>query len=125
MTVVSTARDDKRSGIRFMGAGGAEMEESAATDIEIIQRVHRYAVVWPSIHDKLGTEYRWYRSDNWQPITDGVPSATRLPMLPDAWIEELPINPSTSGPPSGSTSPPRTRTASSPAVNRARPCGAR
>src|SRR5688572_18309711 len=85
-TVVSTARDDKISGIRFYRVpAGRKWKESAGKDIEIIQRVHRYAMAWPSIHDKLGTEYRWYQSDNWQPITDKVPPTDRLPMLPDAW----------------------------------------
>jgi hypothetical protein len=33
--------------------------------------------------------YRWYWSDNWQLISDSVPSATQLPMLPEACVEEL------------------------------------
>ena len=67
VTAVSSARDDKRSGILFFRVPpGRKWKESAARDIEVIQRVHRYAIVWPSIHDKLGTEYRWYRSDTWE-----------------------------------------------------------
>jgi Bifunctional DNA primase/polymerase, N-terminal len=58
-TAVSTARDDRVSGIRFYRVpAGRKWKESAGKDIEIIQRVHRYAVAWPSIHDKLGSEYR-------------------------------------------------------------------
>jgi P4 family phage/plasmid primase-like protien len=61
---------------------------SVTGDIEVIQRHHRYAVVWPSVnHSAGGTTYTWY-----DPA--GAPTATpprpdELPELPPAWVAAL------------------------------------
>ena len=56
-------------------------------DVEIIQRHHRYAVLPPSIHPKLGEPYRWYDTDG--KVLDEIPRAEDLPKLPEPWLEGL------------------------------------
>lgn len=60
-------------------------------DIEIIQRHHRYIVVWPSVHAEVagadGTAiYRWYGPNGER---DRVPAAADLAELPEAWVAGL------------------------------------
>jgi hypothetical protein len=45
-------------------------------DVEIIQRHHRYSVVWPSINPETGSMYRWYRPDGSAAAPGEVPSPT-------------------------------------------------
>lgn len=52
-------------------------------DIEIIQRHHRYAVAWPSIHPDTGAQYRWYRPDDVE--HQGPPNVTDLAWLTPGW----------------------------------------
>jgi phage/plasmid-associated DNA primase len=56
-------------------------------DIEVIQRHHRYAVVWPSPHTETGQPYRWY--DPTGAAADRVPSPSELAELPAAWVAGL------------------------------------
>lgn len=91
---ISTSRDDGVSGIRmFRVPGDVPLSESISFpelslgDIEIIQRHHRYAVVWPSVHPE-GRPYWWTNSDG-QLI--GIPAPSELPMLPQSWVEGLRI----------------------------------
>lgn len=58
-------------------------------DVEIIQRHHRYAVVWPSPHPGAGPDavYRWYAPDG--SPADHVPSPHELAELPPAWVAGL------------------------------------
>lgn len=99
-TWTSTARHDGISGIRFFLAPAqryttvlaaayttGELAGSVTKDIEIIQRHHRYAVVWPSPHKDAGDIYRWYDPSG-QPV-DAPPKPTELPWLPLAWVEGL------------------------------------
>ena len=90
----STSRmnSDPISGIRFFKVpAGTQLQdriqftELSIGDIEIVQRVHRYAVVWPSIHPE-GPGYWWYNHQNQQ---IGVPNVDELPELPEAWIAGL------------------------------------
>lgn len=65
---------------------GTKLGTGATGDIEIIQRHHRYAVVWPSPHESGGI-YTWY-------APTGRPSARpprpqELAELPAAWVEGL------------------------------------
>lgn len=55
--------------------------------IEVIQRHHRYAVVWPSIHSGVKDVYRWYAPDGF--VTGAVPRIDELPWLPLAWVNGL------------------------------------
>jgi hypothetical protein len=61
---------------------------STTGDVEIIQRHHRYAVVWPSFHHKDAGTYTWY--DPSGAASDHPPKPDELPeLLPDAWVEGL------------------------------------
>lgn len=86
MTWRSTSRDpDNPSGIRFyLVPAGLKWKGKPGPDIEIIQRTHRYAVVWPSVVDDR--TYQWYDLDE-QPCDP--PSVSDLPHLPDSWQEYL------------------------------------
>ena len=52
--------------------------------IEIIQRRHRYAVVWPSIHPE-GAPYVWHGTAG----PGLAPRVDELPELPQTWIDAL------------------------------------
>lgn len=112
-TWISSARRDGVSGIRFFRIpkkwiGKLSWSGKAAEGIDIIQRGHRYAAVWPSWNPNAGSEYQWYRPGL---VPDGnldrayglqvvngrakltlprsVPPVAELPDLPDSWIEFL------------------------------------
>ncbi len=102
-TIMSTSRTNG-SGIRYyqIPAGLRLKDRVAFTDhglggIEIIQRHHRYALVWPSIHRDTGGMYQWIGPDG---NTTKVPAPDQFPHLPQRWIEELsaPAAPVPSGP---------------------------
>lgn len=85
----SSSRDDGSRIVFFRVPPGLEFMQALATDdhdgscsgVEIIQRSHRYAMVWPSVHPE-GREYRW--------DGDGeIPRVTDLPELPSAWVQAL------------------------------------
>lgn len=96
-TWTSGARIDGVSGIRwFLAPAEIKFHNKADTNIEIIQRHHRYALVWPSVHPNGGT-YWWYppglapdaagRSGSraWTPDHD-LPVLVDLPVLPAEWV---------------------------------------
>ena len=92
----STSRDDGTSGIRFYRvpagtrlAEGIEFDELGIGDIQIVQRHHRYAMAWPSIHPE-GRPYWWF---NHQLQHIPIPRPDDLPELLRAWIEGLPPRP--------------------------------
>lgn len=58
-------------------------------DVEVIQRHHRYCVVWPSTNPETGTQYRWYRPDGSPAAPGEVPSPHDLAELPPAWVAGL------------------------------------
>jgi DNA polymerase family A/Bifunctional DNA primase/polymerase, N-terminal/3'-5' exonuclease/Family of unknown function (DUF5906) len=58
-------------------------------DIDVLQRHHRYAVVWPSPHAKTGGTYTWYRPDGSVAQPEEIPSRGHLPFLPEAWLNRL------------------------------------
>lgn len=89
-TWCSTARgsDDGPgpSRIMFYRVPEGRYRTKLSSAIEVIQRHHRYAVVWPSTH-QTGGVYRWYGPDG-KP-TEDVPKPDELPELPEAWVEHL------------------------------------
>jgi Bifunctional DNA primase/polymerase, N-terminal len=88
-TWVSTSRTDG-SGIRFFRvARRTKFRSVAGPDIEIVQRSHRYAVVYPSLHPN-GNQYDWISPDGEK--TTEIPAVTDLPELPDAWLERFAID---------------------------------
>jgi phage/plasmid-associated DNA primase len=83
------------SGIRFfLVPAGLAFRGKAAEHIDVIQAVHRFAVVFPSYHPN-GGQYVWYRPTESEP--EGVrvegladlPEAASLPLLPEGWIDFL------------------------------------
>lgn len=94
-TVISGSREGV-SGIRFyVVPPGLAWPGKAAKHIDVIQKAHRYAIVWPSIHPD-GRQYRWRKQTlvNGQIaesyLKDGeIPDAGDLPSLPDAWVDYL------------------------------------
>jgi hypothetical protein len=91
-TAISTSRSDGVSGIRFFQVPeGMHWKGVAGPDVEVVQRVHRYAVVWPSRHPN-GGRYHWYYGGldgmPWE-LVDDVPDPAKLPPLPPSWLEEL------------------------------------
>ena len=93
-TYVSSSRrpSDVRSGIYwFTVPVGIEfpgvLKIDGTSDIEFIQRHHRYAVAWPSIHPDTGNQYRWYSPEREQ--MDTPPAPDDFPALPQAWVEAL------------------------------------
>jgi hypothetical protein len=53
---ISTSRADGYSGIRWYRVEpGLRWPSGPGKDIEFVHKGHRYAVVWPSIHDKLAS----------------------------------------------------------------------
>lgn len=87
-TWMSTARNREQGGIAFYRVPvGRYATKLAGGDVEIIQRHHRYAVVWPSMHLDAGDIYRWY--DPAGNVSDQPPKPIELPELPEAWIAGL------------------------------------
>ena len=95
-TWISTARGLEGplpSGIRFYrvpeGRYATVLRADGTSDVEIIQRHHRYAVVWPSPHPGAGPDaiYRWY--DPAGNIVEAPPKPEELPWLPQAWVDGL------------------------------------
>ena len=66
---------------------GTTPDGTLTGDVEIIQRHHRYAVVWPSMHTETASSYRWYAPDGTP--SDRVPSPGELAELPPAWSAGL------------------------------------
>lgn len=89
-TAVSSARGDGVSGIRFfLVPAGLAWRSKLDAGIDVIQKCHRYAVVWPSVHPDGGV-YRWYlggASPDGQNAADEIPAVSGLPRLPDAWVD--------------------------------------
>lgn len=85
----SSARPGTISGIRFyrIPEGLRWPGELQGGCVELIQHVHRYAVVAPSINPDTGSQYRWYDPDGHPSLSP--PSPDDLPELPDAWISGL------------------------------------
>ena len=89
-TWTSTARGSDTgpgpSRILFYRVPAGRYATKLGENIDVIQRHHRYAVVWPSPHE-VGNLYRWYGPDG-LPAT-GVPKPVELPELPAPWVAGL------------------------------------
>jgi hypothetical protein len=82
-TYMSTSRDDGRSGIWFYRVPvGVAYAANPGDGIEVIQRHHRYAIVYPSIHEKTGEPYQW--RDPGGRVVTGPPEIGNLTWLPGA-----------------------------------------
>ncbi|WP_328858154.1 bifunctional DNA primase/polymerase [Williamsia herbipolensis] len=83
----TTSRDDEHSGIRFYRvAPGTHLKDRLGDAVEIIQRSHRYAMAWPSVHPSGGT-YAWIGPDG----QNTIPNVDDLPPLPIEWERGLEV----------------------------------
>lgn len=88
-TWISHSGRNDGSGIRFYRVPPGFAWVASLAGIEIIQRVHRYAVVFPSRHPD-GRPYDW--ADLIEArlrVRDELPAVEDLPELPWPWIAEL------------------------------------
>lgn len=88
----SSRPEDPVSGIQFFRVpAGTRLlttlgfPELGFGGVEIIQRHHRYAVCWPSVHPE-GRVYQWYGPDG--TVVD-PPAVDGLPDLPPEWLAEM------------------------------------
>lgn len=87
-TRISHSGRNDGSGIRFYRVPILTWVTSLP-GIEIIQRVHRYAAVWPSMHPD-GRQYGWWDQAEAGPLeASEVPLVEDLPEMPWSWIGEL------------------------------------
>jgi hypothetical protein len=78
----SRAPEDQVGGIRFFRVPtGTVLAGKVEPGIELVQRHHRVAVVWPSLHPDTGREYGW--------LPDGIPRSGDMAVMPDVWVEGL------------------------------------
>lgn len=84
----STSRGKGPSRIMFfqVPADCGELKGNATPDTEVIQHHHRYAIVWPSMHQR-GGQYTWYSPDG-EP-SERVPRMDEFPFLPQRWLMHL------------------------------------
>lgn len=84
----STSRGKGPSRIMFFQVPEdcGELKGNATPDTEVIQHHHRYAIVWPSMHQR-GGEYTWYGPDG-EP-SDRVPEPDEFSFLPQRWLMHL------------------------------------
>jgi len=102
-TWTSSARSDGKSGIRwfltpvgyeYMGKPVLPSTGRASDSIEIVQRVHRYGLVFPSMHPD-GMQYRWYdrgQAPDGIHVNDRIPRVQELAVLPERWWKFLTRN---------------------------------
>jgi Zierdtviridae DNA primase len=110
-TYVSTSRTDGLSGIRLFRtpkglAWPGELPQGKG--VELLRWDHRFAIVSPSIHDKTGEEYTWYRQEEvvnprngdgnpdeadiylgMVKVAEGIPELADLTLLPKKWLSGL------------------------------------
>ena len=97
-----SARTDPAPGIRLFRVPpgtvlrqGISFPDLHIGDVEIIQRHHRYVVVWPSIHPS-GVPYHWWREADTS-VLESPPAPADLPELPAAWLAALQEQPARNG----------------------------
>lgn len=90
----STARGPGPSRISFYRVPAGRYITALRPDVEIIQRHHRYAVVWPSPH-AAGT-YTWYNPHG--AGDSRIPGPAHLAELPAAWVAGLAEGAAEAGP---------------------------
>lgn len=92
-----TDRGDWVSGIRFylVPRGLAWRGDlGKGSNVEIIQKKHRFAAVWPSFNPKSQTTYRLYSPQSWaehgQALNaDEIPCPAEVAVLPRRWVDHL------------------------------------
>lgn len=62
---------------------GLLWKSAVCPDVDLLQKTHRYALVYPSVVDNL--QYQWYLGKE---ICE-IPSVMDLPLLPQTWVDYL------------------------------------
>lgn len=93
-TIKSTSRmpEDSISGIRwFRVPPGRKWKHNLGHEshVDIIQRSHRFGVVWPSVAHRTGRVTKWYGPDDAELVA--VPKPVDAAELPDEWRQVLDI----------------------------------
>lgn len=95
VTYRSTSRVGSKSGIRLYRipdgvklCESIKFEELGLGHVEIIQFHQRYALCWPSIHDKTGATYYWVAEIDGT-VMDSPPAPVDIPELPTTWLDAL------------------------------------
>lgn len=84
----SSARDEPSGIYWYRVPAGLAWPGEIGPHVELIQRGHRYAVVWPSVHPDTGTRYQWFNpAGEAQPYV--VPTAAEFAELPAEWVHGL------------------------------------
>jgi hypothetical protein len=85
----SSRANDRVSGIRFyrVPAGRRWASHLEGGAVEIVNHHHRFAVIYPSLHDKSGLPYQFTDPDGFP--SEDIPSVDELPDLPDPWVQHL------------------------------------
>lgn len=93
LTWVSHSNRADGSGIAFFLVPAGLFFVHSLAGIEIVQRHHRYALAWPSLHPE-GRRYDWQdeREDVVDLFEPSIPEVDSLPELPWAWIDELQVD---------------------------------
>jgi hypothetical protein len=79
--------DDTISGIRLFTIPPGIRLVTKMAGIDFIQRHHRYAMVWPSVHPD-GRIYRWRHTATGE-VRSTPPLRSEIPALPDRGVERL------------------------------------
>jgi hypothetical protein len=112
-TWASTARPDEFAGgtsrTLWFRVPVGRYATKLGDSVEILQRHHRYCVVWPSIHSEIGAPYHWYA-----PVTENattlhtpawrLPAPHELAELPPTWVAGLAAGGTTAAPTAASGS---------------------
>lgn len=111
---------DRNGEIRTLQRDEIRLTGDPVPGVEIIQRHHRYAVCWPTIHPTVGQPYQWHPPTGTNLLED-IPRPTELAELPNGWAIALGAHiktdrPAHNPPPTAHLEPP---TEWSPAVRRA------
>lgn len=96
-TWTSSARRDSVSGIRwylvpfgYEYMGKPRLRNGKASDsIEIVQRVHRYGVVFPSYNPDAKAQYCWYstgQAPDGIHVSPAIPRPEQMAELPESWF---------------------------------------
>lgn len=85
-TCRSTSRSAPSGIYWFRVPAGTILDGAPLPGVEIVQRHHRYAVVWPSLHPN-GMQYQWIMPGG--ELADRPPTPDELPLLPPEWVALL------------------------------------
>lgn len=88
-TITSTSRGQGHPSRQhfYIVPGDMEFITKAAEDIDVLQRGHRYAIAFPSVHPDTGATYEWFGLEE-EPL-DSIPSVSDFEVLPEAWLKHL------------------------------------